>query len=346
MEFTAKMIADFLKGRIEGNPDAKVSNVSKIEEGTPGTITFLANPKYEKFIYTTNATIVIVNEDFVPEKPVGATLIRVANAYQALAALLELQSKMKPQKQGVDSLAFIHPSAQVGENAYIGPFAVISENVKIGNNVKIYPQVYIGENCSVNDNTTIYPGVRIYHGCHVGAHCVIHAGAVIGSDGFGFAPQEGSDYKKVPQVGNVIVEDHVEIGANTAIDRATMGSTIIRKGVKLDNLIQIAHNVEIGENTVMAGQSGIAGSTKVGKNVMIAGQVGIIGHISVADKVKIAAQSGITQSIKTQGEIVQGSPSFGFAKYQRCYVLFRKLPDIYEQLQNLEKQVKDLKEKI
>lgn len=346
MEFTAKMIADFLKGKVDGNPEVKVNNVSKIEEGTPGTITFLANPKYEKYIYTTNATIVIVNEDFVPEKPVKATLVRVANAYQALATLLELQSKMKPQKQGVDSLAFIHSSAQVGENVYIGPFAVISEHAKIGNNVKIYPQVYIGENCSVKDNTTIYPGVRIYNDCHVGADCVIHAGVVIGSDGFGFAPQEGSDYRKVPQVGNVIIEDRVEIGANTAIDRATMGSTIIRKGAKLDNLIQIAHNVEIGENTVMAGQSGVAGSTKIGRNVMIAGQVGIIGHLAIADKVKIAAQSGITQSIKTEGDIVQGSPSFGFAKYQRCYVLFRKLPDIYDQIQNLEKQVRELKEKL
>ena len=346
MEFTAKMIADFLKGKIEGDPDSKVTNVSKIEEGTPGTISFLANPKYEKYIYTTNASIVIVNDDFKPEKPVKTTLIRVPNAYQALAALLELQEKMKPQKKGIDSMAFVHPSAKIGENAYIGAFAVVSENASIGNNVKIYPQVYIGDNCSVKDNTTIYPGVKIYNDCHVGADCVIHAGVVIGSDGFGFAPQEGNDYKKVPQVGNVIIEDHVEIGANTAIDRATMGSTIIRKGVKLDNLIQIAHNVEVGENTVMAGQSGIAGSTKVGKNVMIAGQVGLIGHISIADKVKIAAQSGITQSIKTEGDIVQGSPSFGFAKYQRSYVLFRKLPDIYEQIRELEKQVKELKEKL
>jgi UDP-3-O-[3-hydroxymyristoyl] glucosamine N-acyltransferase len=346
MEFTAKMIADFLKGKIEGNPDAKVSNVSKIEEGNPGTISFLANPKYEKYIYTTNASIVIVNDDFKPEKPLNTTLIRVPNAYQALAALLELQEKMKPQKKGIDSLAFVHPSAKIGENAFIGAFAVISENATIGNNVKIYPQVYIGDNSSVKDNTTIYPGVKIYHDCHIGADCVIHAGVVIGSDGFGFAPQEGSDYKKVPQVGNVIIEDHVEIGANTAIDRATLGSTIIRKGVKLDNLIQIAHNVEVGENTVMAGQSGIAGSTKIGKNVMVGGQVGIIGHITVADKVKIAAQSGITLPIKTEGEIVQGSPSFGFSRYQRSYVLFRKLPDLYEKIQNLEKQVKELKEKL
>jgi UDP-3-O-[3-hydroxymyristoyl] glucosamine N-acyltransferase len=346
MEFTAKMIADFLKGRVEGNPDVKVSNISKIEEGTPGTITFLANPKYEKYIYDTEASIVIVNDSFVPERPVKTTLVRVPDAYQALASLLELQSKMKPQKSGVDSLAFVHPSARIGENVYIGPFAVISENVKIGNNTKIYPQVFIGDNSTVKENTTIYPGVRVYNDCHIGSDCIIHAGVVIGSDGFGFAPQEGSDYKKIPQVGNVIIEDHVEIGANTAIDRATMGSTIIRRGVKLDNLIQIAHNVEVGENTVMAGQSGIAGSTKVGKNVMIGGQVGIIGHITVADKVKIAAQSGITLPIKTEGDIVQGSPSFGFAKYQRCYVLFRKLPDIYDQINELERQVKELKARL
>ena len=346
MEFTAKMIADFLKGRVEGNPDVKVSNISKIEEGTPGTITFLANPKYEKYIYDTEASIVIVNDSFAPERPVKTTLVRVPDAYQALASLLELQSKMKPQKSGVDSLAFVHPSAKIGENVYIGPFAVISENVKIGNNTKIYPQVFIGDNSTVKDNTTIYPGVRIYNDCHIGSDCIIHAGVVIGSDGFGFAPQEGNDYKKIPQVGNVIIEDHVEIGANTAIDRATMGSTIIRRGVKLDNLIQIAHNVEVGENTVMAGQSGIAGSTKVGRNCMIGGQVGLVGHITVADKVKIAAQSGITLPIKTEGDIVQGSPSFGFAKYQRCYVLFRKLPDIYDQINELERQVKELKARL
>lgn len=346
MEFTAKMIADFLKGRVEGNPDVKVSNISKIEEGTPGTITFLANPKYEKYIYDTEASIVIVNESFVPEKPLKTTLVRVPDAYKALATLLELQSKMKPQKSGIDSLAFVHPSASIGENVYIGAFAVISENAKIGNNTKIYPQVYIGDNSTVKDNTTIYPGVRVYNDCQIGSDCIIHAGVVIGSDGFGFAPQEGSDYKKIPQIGNVVIEDHVEIGANTAIDRATMGSTIIRRGVKLDNLIQIAHNVEVGENTVMAGQSGIAGSTKVGKNVMIGGQVGLIGHITVADKVKIAAQSGITLPIKTEGDIVQGSPSFGFAKYQRCYVLFRKLPDIYDQINELERQVKELKDRL
>lgn len=346
MEFTAKMIADFLKGKIEGNPDVKVNNISKIEEGVTGTITFLANPKYEKFIYTTEASIVIVNDDFVPVKPIAATLIRVTNAYQSLATLLELQDKLKPQKKGIDSLAFIHPSAKIGEDVYIGPFAVISENAQIGSNVKIYPHVYVGDNSSVNDNTTIYPGVRIYNDCHVGADCVIHAGVVIGSDGFGFAPQEGNNYKKVPQVGNVIIEDHVEIGANTAIDRATMGSTIIRKGVKLDNLVQIAHNVEVGENTVIAGQSGIAGSTKVGKNVMIAGQVGIVGHLQIADKVKIAAQAGIIQNIETPGDVVLGSPSFAYLKFQRSYVLFKKLPEIYNQILELEKQVKELKDRL
>jgi UDP-3-O-[3-hydroxymyristoyl] glucosamine N-acyltransferase len=346
MEFTAKMIAELLKGRIEGDPDVTVNNVSKIEEGKPGTISFLANPKYEKYIYTTHASVVIVNDNFVPEKPVSSTLIRVPNAYQAIATLLEMQETMKPRKSGVDSLAFIDPTATIGEHVYIGPFAVVSANAVIGDHVKLYPHVFIGEKSSVKNNTVIYPGVKIYADCHVGADCVIHAGVVIGSDGFGFAPQEGSEYKKVPQVGNVIVEDHVEIGANTCIDRATMGSTILRRGVKLDNLIQIAHNVEVGENTVMAGQSGIAGSTKVGRNVMIAGQVGLIGHITVADNVKIAAQSGITLPIKNPGEVVQGSPSFNFSKYQRCYVLFRKFPEIYQQIQSLEKQIKELKEKL
>ncbi len=346
MEFTAKMIAEFLKGKIDGDPEIKVTNISKIEEGIQGTITFLANPKYEKFIYTTQASIVIVNEDFVPEQPVKTTLIRVPDAYQALATLLELQKKLKPQKKGIDSLAFIHPSAKIGDGVFIGPFAVISENAQIGNNVKIYSHVFIGEKSIVRDNTVIYPGVKVYDDCHIGSDCIIHSGVVIGSDGFGFAPQAGEEYKKIPQIGNVVIEDQVEIGANTAIDRATMGSTIIRKGVKLDNLIQIGHNVEIGENTVIAGQTGIAGSTKLGKNIMIAGQVGLIGHISIADNVKIGAQSGILNSIKTPGDVVLGSPAISYGKSQRCYVLFKKLPEIYDQILLLEKQVKELKEKL
>lgn len=340
------MIAEFLKGKIDGDPEIKVTNISKIEEGIQGTITFLANPKYEKFIYTTQASIVIVNEDFVPEQPVKTTLIRVPDAYQALATLLELQKKLKPQKKGIDSLAFIHPSAKIGDGVFIGPFAVISENAQIGNNVKIYSHVFIGEKSIVRDNTVIYPGVKVYDDCHIGSDCIIHSGVVIGSDGFGFAPQAGEEYKKIPQIGNVVIEDQVEIGANTAIDRATMGSTIIRKGVKLDNLIQIGHNVEIGENTVIAGQTGIAGSTKLGKNIMIAGQVGLIGHISIADNVKIGAQSGILNSIKTPGDVVLGSPAISYGKSQRCYVLFKKLPEIYDQILLLEKQVKELKEKL
>ncbi|HBX52898.1 MAG: UDP-3-O-(3-hydroxymyristoyl)glucosamine N-acyltransferase [Bacteroidetes bacterium RIFOXYA12_FULL_35_11] len=344
MEFTAKAIATFLKGNVEGNPEAVVTTVSKIEEGKPGSLCFLANPQYTHFIYTTEATIVLVNNNFKAEKPVAATLIRVENAYEAFASLLELYNQSLPQPKGIDKMTFIDESAIIGENIYLGAFAYIGKNVKIGNNVKIYPQVFIGENVQIGDNTILYAGVKIYHACVIGSDCILHSGVVIGADGFGFAMQSADSYKKVPQIGNVVIEDKVEVGANTTIDRATIGSTIIRKGVKFDNLIQIAHNVEIGENTVICAQTGISGSTKIGKKCMIAGQVGVIGHISIADEVKIAAQSGIGTTIKEKGIIVQGSPSFNIHEYQKSYVLFKQLPQLRKQILELQKEIKNLKE--
>jgi len=343
MNFKASIIAGFLKGEIEGDPDIEVNDISKIEEGRPGTLSFLANPKYEKYIYETSASVVLVNKDFKPEKPVKATLIRVDNAYEAFASLLDLYQQSKPQKKGIHKLASIHENVQLGENLYIGDYAVIENNVKIGNNVKIYPQVYIGENVKIGDDTVIYAGVKIYEGCIIGSGCVIHAGAVIGADGFGFAPQDNNNYRKVPQVGIVVIEDNVEIGANTTIDRATLGTTIIRKGVKLDNLIQVAHNVEIGENTVIAAQSGIAGSTKLGKDCMLGGQVGIVGHLTIADKVKIAAQSGVISDVKKEGEILQGSSAIHFKDYWKSYLIFTKLPELRKQLIELAREVKELK---
>ena len=306
MNFTAAVIAEFLKGEVEGNPDASVDDISKIEEGKPGTLSFLANPKYEKFIYETTSSIVIVNADFKPQKEIGATLIRVKNAYESFAALLRLYEQSKPRKSGISKMAAISESASIGEDLYVGEFTVISENASIGDGVQLYPQVYVGDNVKIGEGSVLHPGVKVYEGCEIGSHCVIHAGAVLGGDGFGFAPNQDNNFEKVPQVGKVIIEDHVEIGANTTVDRATMGATVLRKGVKLDNLVMIAHNVEVGENTVIAAQSGISGSTKVGKNCMFGGQVGLIGHITIASGVKIAAQSGITKDIKQEGIVVQG----------------------------------------
>ncbi len=341
MEFTAQQIASIINGTIEGDAGVKVNYVSKIEEGKPGTISFLANPKYTQYIYDTRASIVIVNKDFKPEKEVGATLIRVDDAYLAFAKLLDYYNKIKQDKKGISKQAHIPDSASIGEDCYIGEFAFIGDNVKIGNNTKIYPQVYIGDNVEIGDGTTIHPGVKIYSDNKIGSGCIIHAGVVIGSDGFGFAPQTESDYTKVAQIGNVIIEDRVEIGSNTTIDRATLGSTIIRKGVKLDNLIQVAHNVEIGEHTVISAQTGISGSTKIGKFCMIGGQVGIINHITIADEVKIAAQSGIGKSILKKGEIVQGSPAFEISKYRRAYIHFRNLENIKNKVDEIDKKVND-----
>lgn len=344
MEFTAKAVAEFLKGEILGDPDIKVNNVSKIEEGLPGTLSFLANPKYEEFVYTSEASVIIVNRDFKPAKQTKATLIKVEDAYQAIAALLQLQESMKPEKIGVHGQSWVEESVKFGKDLYIGAFAYIGENAILGNKVKIYPQVFIGDNVEVGDGTIIYPGAKVYHGCKIGKNCIVHSGVVVGSDGFGFAPSSERDYKKIPQIGNVILEDNVEIGSNTTIDRATMGSTIIKKGVKLDNLIQIAHNVVVGENTVIAAQTGISGSTKIGKKCMFGGQVGIIGHIEIADNVKVGAQAGISKDTP-EGSILWGSPAFSLSDYRRSYVYFKKLPSITSRIDALEKQIKELKSK-
>lgn len=342
MNFTAAIISEFLKGEVDGNPEATVSDISKIEEGKPGTLSFLANPKYEKYIYETQSTIVIVNADFKAQKKIGATLVRVNNAYESFAALLRLYEQSKPKKSGISKTASISGSASLGKELYVGDFTVVSDNASIGDGVQLYPQVYVGDNVKIGEGSILHPGVKIYEGCVIGSHCVIHAGAVVGADGFGFAPNQDNNYEKVPQVGKVIIEDHVEIGANTTVDRATMGATILRKGVKLDNLVMIAHNVEVDENTVIAAQSGISGSTKVGKNCMFGGQVGLIGHINIASGVKIAAQSGITKDIKEEGIVIQGSPAFEFGPYQRSYLLFRNLPKIREQINELERKVSGL----
>jgi UDP-3-O-[3-hydroxymyristoyl] glucosamine N-acyltransferase len=343
MEFTATTIAGFLKGEIEGDPDVKVNTVAKIEEGHEGALSFLANPKYEHYIYTTNSSIVLVNRDFVPSGKVKATLIRVNNSYEALASLLSLVEQSRPRKKGIHPTAVIESTAKVGNDVYIGAYAYIGENCVLGDGCRIYPQVYVGDSTNIGKNCTFYPGVKIYHECRIGNSCTIHAGSVIGADGFGFAPQSESEFMKIPQVGNVILEDNVEIGANVAIDRATMGSTIIHKGVKIDNLVQIGHNVEVGENTVMAGQTGIAGSTKIGKNCMFAGQVGIAGHLKIADGVKIGAKAGIAGSIKEDDSIVMGSPAFEYRQFQKSFIVFKKLPDMKSRLEALEKEIESLK---
>jgi len=341
MKFSARQIAEIISGSIDGNPNAQVDYVSKIEEGKPGTISFLANPKYTHYIYNTEASIVIVNDSFTPEKSVKTTMIRVKDAYTAFATLLDYYNKIKYNKTGISDKASISESAVTGKEIYIGEFAVIGDNTKIGDNSKIYPQVYIGDNVTIGDNTTIFPGAKIYPDSVIGNNCIIHSGVVIGSDGFGFAPQSASNYVKIAQIGNVILEDEVEVGSNTTIDRATLGSTIIRKGAKIDNLVQIAHNAEIGENTVIAAQTGISGSTKVGKNCMFGGQVGLIGHITIADDVKVAAQSGIGKSITKPGEVVQGSPAFDIRAYQKAYVNFRNLYNLKTRVDDLERRLKE-----
>lgn len=337
MEFTVAQIAGILGGEIEGNPDAVVNTLAKIEEGKEKSLTFLANPAYTEFIYTTQATAAIVSKTFVAEKPITATLIRVDKPYESFALLLETYNQIKHNKKGIEQPSFIAENAELGSDIYVGAFAYIGNNVKLGNNVKIYPQVFIGDNTVIGDNSILFAGVKVYSDCVIGKHCTFHSGVIVGGDGFGFAPNSENNYKKVPQIGNVIIEDHVEIGANTTVDRATLGSTVIKKGAKIDNLIQIAHNVEIGENTVIAAQTGIAGSTKIGSNCMIGGQVGIIGHLSIAKGTKIAAQSGVGQSITKENEIIQGSPAFGIGDYKRSYVMFRKLPEMQTKIQELEK---------
>lgn len=344
MELSAQQIASFLDGTIEGDPEVKVNNFSKIEEGKPGTLTFLANPKYEHHIYNTEASIVLVNNDFIPAEPLKATLIKVANAYSALAILLNMVEQSKAKKAGIDSTAFIAASAQVSDDCYVGNFAYIGENVALGKNCSIYPYAYIGDNVTVGDNTIFYPHVTIYEGCIIGSNCILHAGSVIGSDGFGFAP-EGDSYKKIPQLGNVIIEDNVEIGANTTIDRAVMDSTIIRRGVKLDNLVQIAHNVEVGENTVMAAQVGIAGSVKIGRHCMFGGQAGLSGHIHIADNVTFGAQSGVISDIK-EATTVLGAPAINAKAFMRSSAIFTRLPEMYRTMGQLQREIEQLKKEI
>ncbi len=344
MKFKASQIAELLEGVVDGNPDAEVSTLSKIEEGEQGSLTFLSNPKYTPYIYETNATIVVVNKDFEPENEIQSTLLRVDDAYQAFSKLLEFYNQIKLNKQGIEQPSSISESATLGDDVYVGAFAYIGDNVKLGNNVKIYPNTYIGDNVTIGDNTIIFSGVKVYSECIIGSNCYINSGAIIGADGFGFVPNEQGVYNKVPQIGNVIIEDNVDIGSATTIDRATLGSTIIRKGVKLDNQIQVAHNVEIGENTVIASQTGIAGSTKIGSGCQIGGQVGIVGHITIGNNVKIQAQSGIGRSLK-DGEAVQGSPALGYSDYNKSYVYFKNLPKLAATINKLEKELKELKEK-
>lgn len=342
MEFTAELIAGFLQGDIVGDPKATVSELSKIEEGHPGSLAFLSNPKYEHYIYQTKATIVIVNRSFEPTAPVSATMIKVDDAYSCFAKLLELYIANKPQKQGISKLAAIHESVEMGEEMYVGDYALIEQGVKIGNRCKIYPQVYLGDGVRLGDDVTLFPGVKIYEACEIGNRVTIHAGSIIGADGFGFAPDEHGVYHKIPQIGNVRIEDDVEIGANTCIDRATMGSTVIHKGVKLDNLIQIGHNVTVGANTVAASQVGVAGSSKVGAGCMMGGQVGIAGHLTIGDGVKIASKSGVSNSIAA-GQVYMGSPAMPGIKYHRSFAVYRNLPELSAQVRRMEKELEQLK---
>lgn len=344
MEFSALQIAHFLGGSIEGDPEVKVCNFSKIEEGKPGTLTFLANPKYEHHIYNTEASIVLVNNDFVPAEPIRATLVRVDNAYAGLALLLNMVEQTKAQKSGIDSTAFIASSAQVAEDCYVGNFAYIGQRVKLGKNCRVYPHAYIGDDVTVGDNCIFYPHSTIYSDCRIGNNCIFHAGSVIGADGFGFAP-EGEGYKKIPQLGNVIIEDDVEIGANTTVDRAVMDSTVIRRGVKLDNLVQIAHNVEVGENTVMAAQVGIAGSVKIGKHCMFGGQAGLAGHIHIADHVTFGAQAGVISDVKEPTTLL-GAPAINAKNFMRSSAIFNRLPDIYRTIGQLQREIEQLKKEL
>lgn len=344
MEFTAKQIAEFIQGRVEGDENAIVNTFAKIEEGKKGAISFLSNPKYTHFIYDTESSAVLVNESLELERPTNATLIRVENAYECVAKLLQLYESMKPKKKGIDSLAFIDATAKIGKDCYIGPFVAIGPGVVIGDGCVLHPHVTIGENASIGNNTEIYSNAVVYHHCKIGNNCVLHAGCVIGADGFGFAPS-ADGYDKIPQIGIVTIEDNVEIGANTCIDRSTMGSTYIRKGVKLDNLIQVAHNVEIGENTVMAAQGGIAGSTKVGKWCMFGGQVGMAGHITIADQTNVGAQAGISNSVKKSGTTIIGSPAWDAKGFMKSAAMFRRLPDMYKQLAELQSKIEELTNK-
>lgn len=344
MEFSAKQIAEYIQGIIVGDEEATVHTFAKIEEGIPGALSFLSNPKYTHYIYETKSSIVLVNKDFQPERDIQATLIKVDNAYESLAKLMALYEMSKPKRNGIDPLASVAPTAKIGKDVYIGAFACIEEGAEIGDNACIHPHATVGSNAKVGSHTTLYPQVTIYHDCLVGNHCIIHAGAVIGADGFGFAPSpEG--YEKIPQIGIAIVEDNVEIGANTCVDRATMGATVIHKGAKLDNLIQVAHNVEIGSHTVMASQVGIAGSTKIGQWCMFGGQVGVAGHIQIGDRVNVGAQSGIPGNTKS-GSTLMGYPAIDPKQFARSSAIYKKLPEMYTELGRLQREIEELKKQL
>lgn len=343
MEFSAGQIAALLQGELEGDPAVRVHNIAKIEEGAPGCISFLANLKYEPYLYTTRSSIVLVSRDFKLKKPVQATLVRVQDPYLSFTLLLEEYQRLtNPVKNGTEEPCWIGEGSSIGKNAYRGAYSYIGTNCRIGDHVKIYPQVYIGDNVQIGDNTVLFAGVKIYANCVIGQHCNVGAGTVIGSEGFGFAPQADGTYRNIPQLGNVVLEDYVDIGANTTIDRATMGSTIIRRGVKLDNLIQVAHNVEIGANTVMASQSGVSGSTRLGENCVIGGQVGIVGHIKIAGRTSVGAQSGVSKAVKQEGSILFGSPAIEYSNQMKSIVVFKQLPELLKRVQQLESTLKEL----
>lgn len=338
MEFSAQQISDYLKGNVIGNPDVKVSGFSAIENGEVGTLSFLSNPKYSHYLYETNASIVLVNKDFKPQKEVSPTLVQVDNAYEALAMLLGLVEQMKPKKNGVSPQAFISPSAKIGTNVYIAPFVFVGEGAEIGNYASIDANSYIGESAKIGESTLLHAGVKVEQECEIGNNCILHAGVVVGADGFGFAPTPEGTYRKIPQVGNVIIEDNVEIGANTTIDRGTLGSTIIRQGVKLDNLVQIAHNVEVKKNTVIAAQSGIAGSTTIGENCVLGGQVGVAGHIEIADGCMFGAQTGVPNSIKEPKSVMQGYPAVPVSVFRRASVVYKNLPELQKIVNELQRE--------
>lgn len=340
MQFSAGQIAALLGGEIQGDPNILINNIAKIEEGKIGCISFLANPKYEPYVYTTNSSVVLVAKDFAPKQTIPATVIRVADPYLSFTILLEEYARLTALvKTGVEEPVFTGKNAVFGENLYRGAFSYVGNNCTIGKNVKIFPQVFIGDNVKIGDNTILHPGVKIYHDCEIGSFCNLAAGVVIGSDGFGFAPQTDGTYKNIPQLGNVVLGNHVDIGANTTIDRATLGSTIIHSGVKLDNLIQIAHNVEIGKNTVIASQSGVSGSTKIGENCVIAGQVGIVGHIKIANRTSIGAQSGVSRGVETEGTKLFGSPALDYQNQLKSSIIFKKLPELQKRIQELEEKI-------
>ena len=346
MEFTAQQIADFLGGEIQGNPSVKVSDFSKIEEGKPGTLSFLSNPKYNNYIYESQASIILVNKSFQPEKEVNATLIRVEDAYQSLATLMSLVDQTKQKKTGISPLAFISESAEIAENAYIAPFVYIGDKVKIGKNSSVHANCSIEDGAKIGDNVTLFSGVKVYFDCVIGNNCTLHSGSVIGSDGFGFAPTDDGSYNKIPQMGNVILEDNVEIGANSIVDRATLGSTIIRKGVKIDNLVQIAHNVEVGENTVIAAQTGISGSTKLGKHCVLAGQVGLAGHLQIADGTIFGAQTGVPNSVKIPNQVLQGYPAIPVMNFHKSAIVHKNLPELQKLIYAMQKRIEELEKKI